>query len=41
MGYGCSPADAMPEVKKVAKYVTKANGGEGVIREIVEQIMEG
>lgn len=41
VGYGCCPADAMPEVKKVAKYVTKANGGEGVIREIVEQIMEG
>ena len=41
VGYGCCPADAMPEVKKVAKYVSKAIGGEGVIREIVEQIMEG
>ena len=41
VGYGCCPANAMPEVKKAAKYVSKANGGEGVIREIVEQIVEG
>lgn len=41
VGYGCCPADAMPEVKMVANYVTKAKGGEGVIREIVELIMEG
>lgn len=38
VGYGCCPADAMPEVKAVAKYVTKAKGGEGVIREVVEAI---
>lgn len=41
VGYGCSPADAMPEVKTVANYVSKAKGGEGVIREIVEHIMKG
>lgn len=40
VGYGCCPADAMPQVKKVAKYVTKAKGGEGVIREIVEKILD-
>lgn len=38
VGYGCCPADAMPEVKKAAKYVAKAKGGEGVIREIVENL---
>lgn len=38
VGYGCCPADAMPEVKTVADYVTAAKGGEGVIREIVEKI---
>lgn len=41
VGFGCSPADAMPEVKTVANYVTKARGGEGIIREIVEHIMKG
>ena len=34
VGLGCCPADAMPEVREAAKYVTKAKGGEGVIREI-------
>lgn len=39
VGLGCCPADAMPEVKAVAKYVTRAKGGEGVIREIVERLI--
>ena len=39
VGYGCCPANAMPEVKAVAKYVTNAKGGEGVIREVVCQIV--
>ncbi len=40
VGFGCCPANAMPKVKKVAKYITKANGGEGVIREVVEKLLE-
>lgn len=40
VGYGCCPADAMPQVRKVAKYVTRAAGGNGVIREIAERILE-
>ncbi|MBO6241720.1 MAG: N-acylneuraminate cytidylyltransferase [Butyrivibrio sp.] len=39
VGFGCCPANALPQVKSVAKYITKANGGEGVIREVVELIM--
>lgn len=39
VGYGCCPADAMPQVRDAAKYVTKAKGGEGVIREVVEAII--
>ena len=39
VGYGCCPADAMPEVRNEADYVTKAKGGEGVIREITEHII--
>lgn len=38
VGLGCCPADAMPAVKTAAKYITKAKGGNGVIREIVELI---
>lgn len=40
VGYGCAPADAIPQAKEAAKYVTKAKGGEGVIREIVSRILQ-
>lgn len=39
VGYGCCPADAVPEVKSVAQYITRTKGGDGVIREIVNKIM--
>ena len=39
VGLGCAPADASEKAKSVAKYITKANGGEGVIREVVEMIL--
>lgn len=39
VGLGCCPADASDKAKAVAKYVTKAKGGEGVIREVVEMIL--
>lgn len=38
-GYGCCPSDAMPVVKVAAEYITNAKGGEGVIREVVEKIV--
>ena len=39
VGLGCCPADGSEAVKAVAKYVTKAKGGEGVIREVAEMIL--
>lgn len=39
VGYGCCPADAADAVKQSAKYVTKAKGGSGAIREAAEHIM--
>lgn len=39
VGYGCCPADAMPQLRKAAKYITIAKGGEGVIREVAERIL--
>ena len=41
VGLGCCPADACQAVKDVAVYITKAKGGEGVIREVVEKILAG
>ena len=39
VGYGCCPADAMPQVKEVAKLQTETKGGEGVIREVISRIL--
>lgn len=34
-GLGCCPSDAIPQVIELADFVTKAKGGEGVIREVI------
>jgi len=39
VGYGCCPANAMPEVIAAADYVTNAKGGEGVIRQVANKLM--
>lgn len=39
VGFGCAPADALPQVKEVADFVTNAKGGNGVIREIADIII--
>lgn len=38
VGFPVAPADAHPDVKAVAKLITKAKGGEGVIRELSDLI---
>lgn len=40
VGFGCSVKDGMEIVKKKAIYVTKAKGGEGVIREIADLVLK-
>lgn len=40
VGFGCCPNNAHEKVKRVADYVAVAKGGEGVIREVVDKIME-
>ena len=40
VGFGCCPADALPQVKDASDYVATAKGGEGVIREVVELIIK-
>lgn len=38
VGYPIAPANAHIEIKKIAKIVTRARGGDGVIREVVDLI---
>jgi YrbI family 3-deoxy-D-manno-octulosonate 8-phosphate phosphatase len=40
VGYPAAPADAHPHVLAIAKYVTKARGGEGVIKELSEWLLD-
>ena len=39
-GFGVAVANARPEVKRAARYVTKARGGEGALREVAEMILK-
>ena len=34
-----APADAAPEIKEIAKYISPRKGGEGVARDIIEQVL--
>lgn len=38
-GCPCCPADACSDIKSISRYVSSANGGEGVGRDIVEQVL--
>lgn len=39
VGFSVAPADAHPDVLKIAKHVTKASGGDGVIKELAEWLL--
>lgn len=41
VGFGACPRDAAAKVREAAAYVCKAKGGEGVLREVAEQILRG
>lgn len=38
-GCPCCPADACPDIKKISLYVSNADGGYGVGRDIIEQVL--
>lgn len=39
-GFGVAVANARPEVKAAADYITTARGGEGAVREVIELILK-
>lgn len=41
VGVSCCPANAISQVKQVAQIITHTRGGEGVIREVVEILLNG
>jgi len=40
VGLPCCPQDAVPEVKEVSLYVSHKKGGEGCVRDVIEQVMK-
>lgn len=40
VGFPVAVGNAMPELKKAAKYITKALGGNGAVREVVDLILK-
>ena len=38
-GCACCPADACADIKSIAHYVRNKNGGEGIGRDIIEQVL--
>ena len=39
-GLPVAPADAAPEIKQIAKYISSRKGGEGVARAVIEQTLK-
>jgi len=40
VGLPVAPADAVPEIKQIAKYISHRKGGEGVARDVIEQTLK-
>ena len=39
VGLPVAPADAAPEIKEIARYISSRRGGEGVARDVIEQTL--
>lgn len=39
VGLPCCPIDAAPEIQGVSKYISNKKGGEGCVRDIIEQVL--
>lgn len=40
VGLPTCPQDAVPEIKKISKYISHINGGRGAVRDVIEQVMK-
>ena len=39
-GMACCPADAVPEIKNIAHYISVNNGGFGCVRDVIEKVLK-
>jgi 3-deoxy-D-manno-octulosonate 8-phosphate phosphatase (KDO 8-P phosphatase) len=40
VGLAVCPNDSAPEIKSICKYISGRNGGEGCVRDIIEQVLK-
>tara|TARA_R110002049_G_scaffold285775_2_gene467304 strand:- start:31 stop:561 length:531 start_codon:yes stop_codon:yes gene_type:complete len=40
VGLPCCPQDAVPEIKKISKYISHKKGGKGAARDVIEQVLK-
>ncbi|MGJ8733236.1 KdsC family phosphatase [Cellulophaga fucicola] len=40
VGMPTCPQDAIPEIKTVSKYISQKNGGNGCVRDVIEQVLK-
>jgi len=38
-GVPCTPADGVSQIKELAKYISPFKGGEGCVRDVIEQVL--
>ena len=39
IGLPCCPQDAVPEIKAICNYISHKNGGNGAVRDVIEQVL--
>lgn len=40
VGLPTCPQDAVPEIKNISKYISHKNGGQGCVRDVIEQVLK-
>ena len=40
VGLPSCPADAVPEVKEISKFISEKRGGKGAVRDLIEQTLK-
>lgn len=40
VGLACAPADAAPEIRHIAAYISSFNGGQGCVRDVIEKVLK-
>lgn len=40
VGLACAPADAVPEIKEISRYISTVVGGMGCVRDVIEKVLK-